>query len=128
MTVIKQYNTGTSTWEPIVSGVQGPAGSWSSPQTIVQMANPYTISNSNIGSICILNDAGVVTINTAIGMTAGQKIDFISLAASGTVVSFAASGVGLFATPGLKLRTQYSAATLICLTSTLYVLMGDLIA
>jgi len=26
MTVIKQYNTGTSTWEPVVSGVQGPTG------------------------------------------------------------------------------------------------------
>ena len=26
MTVIKQYNTGTSAWEPIVSGVQGPTG------------------------------------------------------------------------------------------------------
>ena len=27
MTVIKQYNTGTAAWEPIVSGVQGPTGS-----------------------------------------------------------------------------------------------------
>jgi len=26
MTVIKQYNIGTSTWEPVVSGVQGPTG------------------------------------------------------------------------------------------------------
>ena len=39
-----------------------------------------------------------------------------------------ATGVTISATPTLKLRAQYSAATLICTASNTYVLAGDLAA
>lgn len=127
MTVIKQYNTGTSQWEPIVSGVQGPAGDWSTAQVInAQTGTTYTVLNSDVGKIVTFSNtsAQTITINTVTALTAGQKIDFLNLNTG--VVTFVGSGVTLNATPGLKFRARYSAATLVCITTNNYVLMGDL--
>jgi hypothetical protein len=43
-------------------------------------------------------------------------------------VTISASSVTINATPGLKLRTQYSAATLLCLATDTYVLIGDTVS
>jgi hypothetical protein len=43
-------------------------------------------------------------------------------------VTFSASSTTVNGTPGLKLRARYSAATLICLASNTYLLVGDLSA
>jgi hypothetical protein len=66
-----------------------------------------------------------ITINTGLGLTAGQSIDFIRFG-TGTV-TFNGTAVPA-ATPGLLLRAQYSAATLFCITTNSYVLIGDLSA
>lgn len=124
MTVIKQYNTGTSQWEPIVSGV---AGDWSSAQAInAQTGTTYAVLNSDKGKIVTFSNTGAqtITINTATALTVGQKIDFLNLNTG--VVTFVGTGVTLNATPGLKFRARYSAATLVCITTDNYVLMGDL--
>jgi hypothetical protein len=68
--------------------------------------------------------AVTVTIGTAIGATAGQSIDLLSL--GGGQVTVSAGGATLVGNPGLKLRTQYSAASLFCIGSNSYVLIGDL--
>ena len=44
-----------------------------------------------------------------------------------TVASGESSGVSVFGTPGLKLRTQYSAASLLMLTDDSWLLAGDLV-
>jgi hypothetical protein len=71
-----------------------------------------------------------ITVNTGLGLTAGQSIDFLRFGASpgsaGTV-TFNGSAVPV-ATPGLKIRAQYSAATLFCVGTNSYVLIGDLSA
>jgi hypothetical protein len=67
-----------------------------------------------------------VTVNGTTGLTAGQAIDLAQLGAGQVTVS--ESGVTLNATPGKKLRARYSAATLFCVSTDNYLLIGDLSA
>jgi hypothetical protein len=75
-----------------------------------------------------LNNASAVTVTvgTSLGLSAGQSIDLLSLGAG--IVTVAAGGATLNGTPGLKLRTQYSVASLFCIATNSYVLIGDLSA
>ena len=59
-------------------------------------------------------------------MIYGQRIDFVQTGSGNTVFSPTSSNTN--ATPGYKLRAPYSAATLICLGSNRYALVGDLTA
>ena len=116
-----------TTWTQFL-GPPGPAGDWSLPQEInTQTGTSYTVLNSDKGKIVTLNNSSgqTVTINTATALTTGQKIDFLNLGAG--IVVFSGSGVTLNATPGLRFRARYSAATLVCISTDNYVLMGDLI-
>jgi hypothetical protein len=100
-----------------------------------QQTRSFTIStdtptSEDIGKLIIINrDVGgaTITINSSLGLSTGQRIDFLW---NGFVaaVTFSGSGVTLNGTPGLKLRARYSAATLVCLSSNNYVLIGDLSA
>jgi hypothetical protein len=67
-----------------------------------------------------------VTVNTSTGLSAGQSIDLLQLGAG--QITIAASGVTINSTPGLKFRARYSAASLFCVDSNSYVLIGDLSA
>lgn len=101
------------------------------PQTIrsITGASDTPTSNDRFDLINIATTSGAVTItiNTFLGLSAGQRIDFLWTGAA-TSVTFSASSVTLNATPGLKLRARYSAASLICTASNTYVLVGDLSA
>ena len=122
----------------IANGIKGPAGpagpagangDWSSAQVInAQTGTTYAVLNSDVGKIVTFSNTGAqtITINGTTALTAGQKIDFLNLNTG--VVTFVGSGVTVTATPGLKFRARYSAATLVCISSGVYVLMGDLIA
>jgi hypothetical protein len=67
-----------------------------------------------------------LTVNSSLGLSAGQSIDILQLGAGQVTVS--ASGTTVNGTPGLKLRTQYSGATVYCVGSNSYVVIGDLSA
>jgi hypothetical protein len=67
-----------------------------------------------------------VTVGTSLGFSAGQSIDLLSLGDGQVVV--AAGGATVVGAPGLKLRTKYSAATLFCIGTNSFVLIGDLSA
>jgi hypothetical protein len=73
-----------------------------------------------------LNNASAVTVtvNGTTALSAGQAIDLLQIGAGQVTVS--ASGVTVNATPGLKFRARYSSATLFCVGSNDYVLIGDL--
>jgi hypothetical protein len=60
-------------------------------------------------------------------LSAGNRIDF-SWVGAATSVTFAASSTTVNGTPGLKLRARYSAASLVCISSNNYILVGDLSA
>ena len=137
MTVLKAYNSNTGQWEPILvgstgpqglQGPQGPAGSLADAQTISTIADSYVVSSTDAGKMltCTKATAMTISIPNGIGLTAGQRVDFLQLGAG--QVTFASTGATVSSTPGLKLRAQYSAATLFCVATNVYVLIGDLSA
>ena len=65
-----------------------------------------------------------LTVPPAI-FTEGQQIN-ITRYGTGSLTVVGGSGVTVNGTPGLLLRAQYSAATLVCIDSTTFVLYGDL--
>jgi hypothetical protein len=128
MTVLKEYNSSTSEWDVIVTGDNG---GWDTTQTInAQTGTTYTVLNSDLGKLVTFSNTSAITVSVTTADTAlasGQRIDFLSLN-TGQITISAGSGVTLNGTPGLKLRTQYSAATLLCLSTDTYVLIGDTVA
>jgi hypothetical protein len=113
-----------------VTGPQGPSGvpgTWATSQTIVSGAT-YTPSSADVGKMIQLTNSGAIniTVNTGLGITAGQSIDFLRFG-TGTVTFVVGSAIIRY-TPGLKLRDQYSAATLFCVSTDTYALIGDLSA
>lgn len=113
------------------NGTNGVDGGWSTSQTLRSVTGstdtPTSTDNGKLVTIDTTSGAVTVTINSSLGLTAGQRIDFVWIGAA-TSITFSASSVTLNGTPGLKLRARYSAATLVCLASNTYVLVGDLSA
>lgn len=84
----------------------------------------YTLTSSDYNSLVQMNGAFAFTINTSLSAApVGTQIHLLALT---TGVSVSGTGVTLNGTPGLKLRAAYSSATLICLASNNWVLIGDL--
>jgi hypothetical protein len=115
-------------------GDTGATGDWSTAQTInAQTGTTYTIVSTDPGKLVTLTNAAAIAVTVPTGVaTVGQRIDLAQLGA-GQVTVGAGSGVTILATPTAKLRTQWSAATLICIAATAtptatYLLVGDLAA
>jgi hypothetical protein len=151
MAVLKYYDG--ASWEPVVSALQGPTGPTGSDATMTGPTGPTGATGSDGGwattqltrsvtgatdtptltdngklvTIDTSSGAVTVTINTSLGLSAGQRIDFVWIGAA-TSITFSASSTTINATPGLKLRARYAAATLVCLSSNTYILVGDLSA
>lgn len=100
---------------------------WSTRQIVnTQTGTSYQVLSSDAGKMITLSNASAITVTlgTSLGLVAGQSIDLLQLGAG--QVTVAAGGATLNGTPGLKLRTQYSAATVFCVAANSYVLIGDL--
>ena len=84
--------------------------------------------SSDAGKLVTLTNSSAitVTVNTSTALNAGQRIDLTQMGSGQVTVS--ASGVTINGTPGLKTRTQYSSATLLCIASNTYLLIGDIAA
>jgi hypothetical protein len=86
----------------------------------------YILATSDYESLIQMNGAFAFSLTTALsGAPVGTQIHLLALT---TGVSVTATGVTLNGTPGLKLRAAYSSATLICLGTNNWVLIGDLSA
>jgi hypothetical protein len=84
----------------------------------------YTLAAGDYETMVQMNGAFAFSLTTALsGAAVGTQIHLLALT---TGVSVNATGVTLNGTPGLKLRAAYSSATLICLASNNWVLIGDL--
>lgn len=97
-------------------------------QVLNTQTGNYTIVSGDANKFLTINSssAASVTVNTTTAFAVGQRID---LAQTGTgQVTVVASGVTINGTPGLKLRAQYSGASLFCTASNTYLLIGDLAA
>jgi len=123
VTVIKRFIDGD--WQTVVVGREG---QWDSPQVIEDKTAAYTLLGSDAGYLITVTSGSAVdvTVNGSLDLLPGQRIDLLRLGAG--AVTVVASGATVSGTPGLKLRAQYSAATLLCVATDTYVLLGDLSA
>lgn len=86
----------------------------------------YSTVASDAGSTVVVNSASNLTVTIDDNLTAGQRIDFIRRG-SGTVTFAAGTGVTLNSKSGnLKIAAQYAGATVICVATSTYILLGDL--
>ena len=96
-----------------------------------QTGTTYTLVAGDVNKIVTLTNASAITLtvptNAAVaGFNAGDQINLLQTGAGQVTVGGA--GVTINGTPGLKLRAQYSSATLIKRATDTWVLIGDLSA
>jgi len=91
----------------------------------------YTAVLADSGELVEMNNASAnnftVPLNSSVAFAVGTQINILQTGAGQTTV-VATSGVTINATPGLKLRAQWSSATLIKRATDTWVLVGDLSA
>ena len=94
-----------------------------------QTGTAYTTVLADQSKLVTLTNASAITLtipaNSSVAYPVGTKIDFAQLGA-GQVTFAGASGVTVSATPTLKLRDQYSAASCIKTATDTWLLVGDL--
>ena len=100
--------------------------------TISQKTANYTLAAlTERDSMIEMNSASATTLtvptNATLAYPVGTTIDILRVGA-GAVDVAAAAGVTINATPGLKLRAQWSSATLMKRATDTWVLLGDLMA
>lgn len=129
------WSTSTSSWVDKgqfvgatgPQGPTGPAGSWATAQDILSVPSSTSFYYGEAGYLYLCNSSSTIylEVNSSTGLSAGQQIDIVR-EGTGEVEIVDGGGVTLNATPGLKLRARYSAATLKCVGSNTYILIGDL--
>jgi len=104
------------------NGTNGTDGGFNSTQTIAALASGVTLSSVDVGKL-FTGGGATVTVQ---GLSVGQQVDFVQTSAS--QITFAAgSGMTLNSKGGLlKTAAQYSPATIKCIGTNSYVLLGDL--
>jgi hypothetical protein len=140
MTVLRQYNSGTSTWDPVISGVQGVQGvqgvngqQFSSINT--QTGTSYTPVLSDATIFITLNNASAISFtiptNASVAYPVGTQLNIIQLGAGQVTISAVTSGTTTInsaaatsASP--KLRVQYSSASAIKIATDSWCVVGDI--
>jgi len=91
----------------------------------------YTLVLADAGDLVEVSNASAnnltVPLNSSVAFPVGTQINILQTGAGQTTV-VATGGVTINATPGLKLRAQWSSATLIKRATDTWVLVGDLSA
>lgn len=91
-----------------------------------QTGTTYTLTGTDANNkLVTLNNASAITLTVPNGVfTTGQQINLQQLGAG--QVTIASDGTTVITGTGTKLRTQYSAATLVCTSSNNFTLIGDI--
>lgn len=92
-------------------------------------ATSYTLALSNAAGMVEMSNGGTLTIptNASVAFPNGTQIVILQTGTSQVTLA-GASGVTVNGTPGLKLRAQWSSATLIKRADNVWVALGDLSA
>lgn len=117
------------------TGPQGPAGtngSFSSAQTVAQlpMGDFHTLEAADAGKLFLNTDIGgiQVFISTSTALPVGAQVDFLQTSTS-RITFTPGSGITLSSKGGnRKTAAQFSPASIKCIASNSYVLVGDLVA
>jgi hypothetical protein len=89
-------------------------------------SSSYTLATSDLGKMIEMSGGGTLTITDSASFPVGFTVDVLQTGSS--QVTVAGNGFTPNATPGLKLRTQWSSATLIKRGLNSWVVLGDLSA
>lgn len=91
-----------------------------------QTGTTYTLTGTDANNkLVTLSNASAITLTVPNGVfTTGQQINIQQIGAG--QVTVASDGTTVITGTGTKLRTQYSAATLICTSSNNFTLVGDI--
>lgn len=122
-----------STNDKIIIGNGSTASEFASStlKTNAQTGTTYTVVLADKDKLVELSNASAITLtvplNSSVAYPVGTQINLLQTGA-GQVTVAGISGVTVNATPGLKLRTQWSSATLIKRATDTWVLVGDLSA
>jgi hypothetical protein len=119
-----------------VTGPTGSSGGFNSKQAVVNVTADLYLDPTHIGALLVCNNTGPVTIyiepvleyNDAL-YDIGMTVDVVRIGAGAVSVASSTNPLGtpaVYGTPGLKLRTQYSAASLIMVAADEWVLAGDI--
>jgi len=106
---------------------------WATPADVnltfnAQTGTTYTLVAGDVNKLVTLSNASAVTVTVPNGVfTSGQQINLQSIGVGQTTVASDGTTT-ITSTPGLKLRAQYSGATLICTGTNTFTLIGDLSA
>lgn len=92
---------------------------------IEEKTNPYTLLPKDGGKMIEISAGGTLTVTDSASFPVGFYVDILQTTTS--QVTIAGSGTTVVnGTPGTKLRTRWSSATLIKRATDLWVLLGDL--
>jgi len=86
----------------------------------------YTLQATDLAKLVTIDSASEINITVPNILSDGDRIDILRKHATGGVTFVGGSGVNVYGTPGLKLRAQWSGATLVKLAANTWVAMGDL--
>ena len=99
-------------------------GSLENDTIIKSLSASYTVIPEDINKIIEMSNGGTVTITDSTSFPIGCSIDILQTGSS--QVTIAGNGFTPNATPGLKLRAQWSSATLLKRGLNSWVILGDL--
>jgi hypothetical protein len=92
----------------------------------------YTLVISDVGKIVEISNASANTLTVPLDATVnfpvGTQLTILQTNTGQTTITPGTVGVTINGTPGLKLRTQWSSATLIKRAANTWVAIGDLVA
>jgi hypothetical protein len=94
--------------------------------SISSKSSSYTLQTADIGTLIEMSAGGTLTITDSSSFPVGFTVDVLQTGSS--QVTIAGTSFTPNATPGLKLRTQWSSATLIKRGLNSWVVLGDLSA
>ena len=124
-TIVTTGDTGTVTETMLATG---PARSSFRSEINAQTGTSYTLVIGDLAKLVTMDNAGAMTLtvptNASVAFAIGDKIDILRKGAGTLTIA----GTGINGTPGLKLRAQWSSATLVKLATDTWVLIGDLAA
>ena len=94
--------------------------------TLNEQSTGYTLQSTDLAKLVTIDSASNVSVTVPNILSNGDRIDILRKNATGEVTIVGGSGVTVNGTPGLKLRAQWSGATLVKLAANTWVVMGDL--
>jgi hypothetical protein len=86
----------------------------------------YTLQATDLAKLVTIDSASNTLVTVPDILSVGDRIDVLRKHLTGGVTFVGDTGVNVYGTPGLKLRDQWSGATLVKLAANTWVVMGDL--